>query len=60
MTALYTCPHCGEQADTDPDVGSGLRQDYIEDCPVCCRPNRLSAVFEEDLDDFVVHATRET
>lgn len=59
MPAPYTCPHCGEHVDTDPDLGGGLVQEYIEDCPVCCRPNRVSAVFAEDLDDYVVHATSE-
>lgn len=60
MAAFYTCPYCAEQVDTDLDVGGGLAQDYIEDCPVCCRPNRITAVFDEDLDDYVVAAMRES
>ena len=59
MAAYYQCPHCGEQVDTDPDLGGGLAQDYIEDCAVCCRPNRISAVFSEELDDYLVQATAE-
>jgi len=57
--ALYVCPHCGEQVDTDPDLGGGLKQQYIEDCSVCCRPNRISAAYSEDLDDYVVDAVPE-
>lgn len=32
-----TCPHCGERFETlaDPSTGDA---DYVEDCPVCCRP----------------------
>ena len=31
------CPYCGEPFSTTVD-SSGGSQDYIEDCPVCCRP----------------------
>lgn len=59
MAALYMCPHCGERVDTDPDLGGGRTQQYIEDCPVCCRPNRISAFFDEELDDYVVQVESE-
>ena len=38
----YECPHCGEPVDTSPDPGGGADQDYIEDCPVCCKPMLVS------------------
>lgn len=57
--AFYQCPHCGEQVDTDPDLGGGLSQQYIEDCAVCCRPNKIFASYSEDLDDYVVEAASE-
>lgn len=60
MAALYACPYCGEQVDSDPDLGGGLAQEYVEDGPVCCRPNRIVALFVEDLDDYAVQAVRET
>ncbi len=31
------CPYCGEHFETLTDI-SGGDQDYVEDCPVCCRP----------------------
>jgi hypothetical protein len=37
----YMCPHCGETVETDVDLGGGESQEYVEDCQVCCRPNRL-------------------
>lgn len=55
----YTCPSCGEQVDTDPDRGAGEQMEYVEDCPVCCRPNVIAARYEPDIDDYVVVARRE-
>lgn len=42
-TAFIQCPYCGEQIEVVIDC-SIRRQDYIEDCRVCCRPISLSAV----------------
>jgi hypothetical protein len=36
--ADVTCPHCGEAATIGIDRGGGDEQEYVEDCPVCCRP----------------------
>jgi Cysteine-rich CPXCG len=47
MQNEYTCPHCGETVDTWPDPGGGEEQTYLEDCPVCCRPNQIHAVVDE-------------
>jgi len=47
-TADYTCPHCGESIELAIDPSGGQRQDYVEDCPVCCRPNRLRVTFDRD------------
>ena len=33
-----SCPYCGEDAELSVDETAGRRQDYVEDCPVCCRP----------------------
>ncbi len=37
-SAEVTCPYCGESSTIRLDPGSGPRQAYVEDCPVCCRP----------------------
>lgn len=34
------CPFCGERFEAVVDA-SGGDADYVEDCPVCCRPIRL-------------------
>jgi hypothetical protein len=37
--ATYTCSACGEEIVIPVDVSAGREQEYVEDCPVCCRPN---------------------
>ncbi len=39
--AVITCPYCGESIEIALDAGSGSRQEYVEDCEVCCRPWRV-------------------
>lgn len=36
-TQAYECPYCGEPVEAVLDLSAGDQQ-YIEDCPVCCRP----------------------
>ncbi|MEX6503598.1 CPXCG motif-containing cysteine-rich protein [Pseudomonas zhanjiangensis] len=33
----YQCPYCAERVEAVLDLSAGDQQ-YIEDCPVCCRP----------------------
>jgi len=40
-TAEYQCAFCGEYNTTFIDISAGFTQSYVEDCQVCCRPNRL-------------------
>ena len=42
MTDAVTvrCPFCGERFETFADASAG-EAEYIEDCPVCCRPISL-------------------
>lgn len=37
--ANYICDACGEEIVIPVDLSAGSRQEYVEDCPVCCRPN---------------------
>jgi hypothetical protein len=41
------CPYCGEPVEITLDPGSGNHQQYIEDCPVCCRPWLVSVSYDE-------------
>lgn len=43
----YICDACGEEIVIPLDPSEGANQEYIEDCPVCCRANLISIEFEE-------------
>ena len=44
------CPYCGENVEVNIDGGGGVQQEYVEDCPVCCRPNVVHVEMDEDGD----------
>ena len=44
----YTCPSCGEEIVVPVDASAGEEQEYVEDCPVCCRPWQVQAWIEDD------------
>lgn len=46
-TAVLQCPYCWEQIEVEVDC-SIERQEYVEDCSVCCRPIVITAVCAED------------
>ncbi len=37
--ASYLCDTCREEIVVPIDISAGPSQEYLEDCPVCCRPN---------------------
>ena len=49
--ASYTCNSCGEEIVIPVDLSAGGSQQYVEDCPVCCRPNVIHVEFDEEFDD---------
>lgn len=49
--ALHSCPYCGEAVEVAIDLVGPQTEEYVEDCPVCCRPWRVTidrAVHEDD------------
>jgi hypothetical protein len=44
----YICGACGEEIVVPIDVSGGASQEYVEDCPVCCRPNLIHVDVDED------------
>ena len=46
--ASYTCQSCGEEIVVPVDVTVGDHQEYVEDCPVCCRPHLLRVTLHAD------------
>jgi hypothetical protein len=56
--ASYICDSCGDEIVVPIDLSAGTSQEYVEDCPVCCRPNVIHVEVEED-GDVRVWAQRE-
>jgi Cysteine-rich CPXCG len=46
--ASYTCDSCGEEIVVPIDLTAGSDQEYVEDFPVCCRPNVIHVEIDED------------
>ena len=44
--ASYICDACGEKIVIPLDPSAGRHQQYVEDCPVCCRPNVITVDFD--------------
>jgi len=44
--ASYICDACGEEIVIPLDPSAGEFQQYVEDCPVCCRPNVISVEYD--------------
>ncbi len=45
--AAWPCAACGQANETLVDLSSGYKQQYVEDCAVCCRPNLITLAIEE-------------
>lgn len=45
--AHISCPYCGESLEILIDI-SVRRQEYIEDCQVCCKPISLSICVNDE------------
>ena len=46
--ASYICDACGEEIVITVDPSAGAGQEYVEDCPVCCRANVIHVQFDEN------------
>jgi hypothetical protein len=44
----YLCDACGEEIVITVDVTEGTNQEYVEDCPVCCRANIIHVEMDDD------------
>ena len=48
--ASYLCDACGEEIVIPIDPSAGASQEYVEDCPVCCRANVIHVEIDDDGD----------
>jgi hypothetical protein len=47
LSGIYVCSICGAENETFVDPSAGVRQTYVEDCAVCCRPQVLTILIDE-------------
>jgi hypothetical protein len=60
VEAGFTCAGCGEWNETVVDESAGSRQQYVEDCQVCCQPNLLIIRFDPVAQAFTLAAELES
>ena len=58
--AGFQCAGCGEWNETVVDESAGSRQNYIEDCQVCCKPNLLAACWDSSAGTYNIAALLES
>ncbi|MFA6955542.1 MAG: CPXCG motif-containing cysteine-rich protein [Thermoanaerobaculia bacterium] len=47
------CPYCGAPVEVDVDESGGRRQQFVQDCPVCCQPWEVEVVCDREGDWLV-------
>ena len=55
----FQCAYCGEINATTVDRSAGRKQEYVEDCQVCCRPNLLHIEIDAESLDATIEAVVE-
>jgi len=59
MVSGYSCAGCGEWNETTVDESAGSRQQYVEDCQVCCKPNVLRVNWSAYAEEFLIDSELE-
>lgn len=59
MNAGFQCAGCGEWNETSIDSSAGMRQQYVEDCQVCCKPNILHVSWDISAGEYTISAELE-
>ncbi len=59
MNAGFQCAGCGEWNETSVDSSAGTRQQYVEDCQVCCKPNILHVSWDISASEYIISAELE-
>jgi hypothetical protein len=60
FAAGFQCAGCGEWNEIMVDESAGKRQEYVEDCQVCCKPNLLSISWDSTNEEYFVAAKLES
>ncbi len=55
IEATFVCMYCLQVNTIMVDSTAGLEQEYVEDCQVCCKPNKIVVVIDEELQSAEVY-----
>jgi hypothetical protein len=58
--AHFQCAACYEWVETTVDESGGSRQQYVEDCQVCCQPNILTISWDREAHVYTIAAELES
>ncbi|MCU1324580.1 MAG: hypothetical protein JWM43_4229 [Acidobacteriaceae bacterium] len=58
--AGFQCAGCFEWVETTVDESGGSRQQYVEDCQVCCQPNVLTVRWDPSAAAYTISAELES
>jgi hypothetical protein len=58
IEATFVCVYCLQVNEVLVDTSGGMQQEYIEDCEVCCRPNKLTISIDGELQEASVEAAQ--
>ncbi len=50
---VWTCQYCGVLNTVWLDLTLDRKQDFIEDCRICCRPNRIIITVDKEDNIFI-------
>ncbi|AXC11120.1 hypothetical protein ACPOL_1778 [Acidisarcina polymorpha] len=60
LAAGFQCAGCGEWNETVVDESAGSRQNYVEDCQICCKPNVLAVLWDASALEYTIMAELES
>ncbi len=49
----WVCQYCGEENQIWVDLTILEDQDFIEDCEICCRPNRILITRDKENEEYI-------
>jgi hypothetical protein len=56
----WVCQYCGEENEIWVDLTVLENQDFIEDCEICCRPNRILIKRDKEDEEYIFVESRIT
>lgn len=60
MDSYFLCAYCFEKNSIFVDPAGGEHQQYVEDCQVCCQPNRLFIHWDDTEAEYVAESEPES